>query len=110
MIKFERGKAPFLVKQIVELDHSAPSHLHCLDLQTSLRLGQTQSCQGKAPGSHLLPALLVLGMESALSRSHEKPKILAGRQAIVSFPHICPSPRSENPLSKKALVMSPKVC
>ncbi|KAJ6895970.1 hypothetical protein NC651_022256 [Populus alba x Populus x berolinensis] len=68
MIKFARGKAPFLVKQIVELDRSAPSHLHRLDLQTSLRLGHTQSCQGKAPGSHLLPALLVLGMESALSR------------------------------------------
>ncbi|KAJ6984938.1 hypothetical protein NC653_023051 [Populus alba x Populus x berolinensis] len=94
MIKFARGKAPFLVKQqIVELDRSAPSHLHHLDLQTSLRLGHTQSCQGKAPGSHLLPALLVLGMESALSRYiTRKGKDIGGRRAIVSFPRICPSP------------------
>jgi hypothetical protein len=49
------------VKQIVELDRSAPSHLPYLDLQTSLRLGHTQSCQGKAPGSHLLPALVMFG-------------------------------------------------
>jgi hypothetical protein len=42
----------------VELDRSAPSHLYYLDLQTSLRLGHTQSCQGKAPGSHPLHALV----------------------------------------------------
>jgi len=42
----------------VELDRSAPSHLHYLDLQISLRLAHAQSCQGKAPGNHLLPALL----------------------------------------------------
>ncbi|KAF9675655.1 hypothetical protein SADUNF_Sadunf09G0054900 [Salix dunnii] len=66
--KFARGKAPFLAKQNAELDHSAPSHLHYPDLQTSLQPGHTQSCQGKAPGSHLLPAPVVLGKESALSR------------------------------------------
>lgn len=111
MIKFARGKAPFLVKQIVELDRSAPSHLHHLDLQTSLRLGHTQSCQGKAPGSHLLPALLVLGMESALSRYiTRKGKDIGGSPGDYCLVSPYMSIASEgNPLSKKALIMSPKV-